>query len=563
MALIQINNLNFTYSGEKEKVLSGLNLTIEQGEFVVLCGSSGSGKTTLLKNLKREISPAGKMTGDVFYKGIPLNELQDEVSAKEIGMVFQDPDSQIVMDTVIQELAFSLENFGYKPAYIKKKISEMVTFFGLEECLHKSVQELSGGQKQTMNICSVMLLEPRVLLLDEPTSQLDPVAAHELIKMVHQINQEFSVTVIISEHRLEQLFPIADRVVFMEEGSIKYCNTPVELSMEVMKAKDSKAVPFIPPLTRLFFTLPTGRDERLVSDIPLSVRSGKQFMQRISQSFNECSENEENFENSHKNSADCGNAIITCKDVSFRYDREKSLILKKLSLKIYQGEFMAILGGNGAGKTTLLQAMAGLISPQQGCVYLRKKRIALIKQDEKNASIGYVAQNPLLHFTFDTVNEELKFASLYSRSNSSNTKMEEMLELFEMKDLLDRHPYDLSGGQQQKLVIACALIPEPEILMIDEPTKGLDSISKDNLARLLKSLKAKGITIVMVTHDIEFAACHAEKCAMLFDGSITDYSSPSEFFSGNYFYTTSINRAVRDYLPHAITCEDVMKACRF
>lgn len=553
MALLQINNFNFTYAGDTEKVLSGINLTVGQGEFIVLCGPSGSGKTTLLRSIKREISPAGIRSGDILYKGTALSGLKADISAREIGMVFQEPDSQIVMDTVIHELAFSLENFGYRPDFINKKLSEMVTFFGLTEYLHKPVQELSGGQKQIMNICSVMLTEPKLLLLDEPASQLDPVAARELISMIHQINREFSVTVIISEHRLEELFSIADRVVFMDGGIIKYCNSPAGIAKEIMEDEDSCAAKFIPPIIRLFFSLSKEEDKGSGCSIPMSVREGKHFMQNIGCSFKEPPKMD-----IKRNRAD---EIISCRDISFRYEKEKPMVLDKLTLKIMEGEFVAILGGNGSGKSTLLLAMAGLIVPQQGSICIRKKKITFMKQTERNAIIGYVAQNPLLHFTFDTVNEELEFALRNSVKTGSKAKMEELIELFGLKDLMDRHPYDLSGGQQQNLAVACALIPEPEVLLIDEPTKGLDSISKDKLAGLLKSLKCKGTAIVMATHDIEFAAYHAEKCAMLFGGSISDYAEPSRFFSGNYFYTTSVNRAVRDYLPYAITYEDVIRAC--
>ncbi|MCR4435117.1 MAG: ATP-binding cassette domain-containing protein [Clostridiales bacterium] len=562
MALIEIKDLNFTYPEEKTKALSHVNLTVEEGEFVVLCGPSGSGKTTLLRNLKREVTPAGTRTGSIFYGGRPLYELPDEAAAKEIGMVFQDPENQIVMDTVIHELAFSLENFGLQPVDIKKRIGEMATFFGLEDCLHKPVAELSGGQKQVVNLCSVMLLKPRVLLLDEPTSQLDPVAAHELIKMVYQINQELSVTVILSEHRLEQLFPIADRITFMEEGTVKYDCTPRDMSRGVMEKRDLKTEPFLPSVTRMFFYMQQGKGGGGTGDIPLSVREGKRFMEKIKgriQSFIE-----KNGKMERRTPGEEGidrDPLLVCKEISFRYDREKPLILQKLSLSVMKGEFLVILGGNGAGKSTLLQVMAGLIRPQQGSVYFKKKKLELIHPKERHEIIGYVAQNPLLHFTFDTVEGELQYMVRKSGKTSSGEKTEEIIELFGLKGLLSRHPYDLSGGQQQKLAIACALIPQPELLLIDEPTKGLDAISKENFALLLKELGKKGTTIVMVTHDTEFAARHAQKCAMLFDGSVTGCSEPAVFFSGNYFYTTAVNRVVRDYLPYAVTDEDVMKAC--
>jgi len=564
MALIKMQNFSFAYPGDEGRALSEINLSVEQGEFVVLCGPSGSGKTTLLRNLKKEISPVGKNTGSITYKGIPFSELQDELSAKEIGMVFQDPENQIVMDTVIHELAFSLENFGCKPDVIKKNIAEMVTFFGLEDCLYKPVHELSGGQKQIMNLCSVLLLKPRLLLLDEPTSQLDPVSAHEFIKMVYQLNQEFSITVIISEHRLEQVFPIADRVVYMDNGYIKYLGTPKEISKYIIDQNDLETVQFLPSVTRLFFHTHEKEVSNWADSIPLTIREGKQFMKKVAdriQNITDDSNINESTCGKGDNDPDESDKILECSDISFRYDKENPLVLKKLSLSVKKGDFLAVLGGNGAGKTTLLQMIAGLIKPRCGNVYFKGTKIERIEQKERYCKIGYVAQNPLLHFTFDTVDAELQFAVQRAGKAHSGEKLKEMIALFDLDSILSRHPYDCSGGQQQKLALACTLIPEPELLLIDEPTKGLDAVSKDRLARLLEELRHNNLTIVMVTHDIEFAANHAKKCAMLFDGSITTCADPTAFFSGNYFYTTAINRAARDYLPNAVTCKDVMQAC--
>lgn len=559
MASIEIKDLSFTYPGEKNKALKNINISIKQGEFVVLCGPSGSGKTTLLRHIKKETTPAGEREGSVFYGDAPLLELDEKRAAKEIGMVFQDPENQIVMDTVIHELAFSLENFGADSVIIKKRIAEMAAFFGLEDSLYKSVHELSGGQKQTMNLCSVLMLNPRVLLLDEPTSQLDPVAAHEFLKMVYELNQEFSITVIITEHRLEEVFPMADRVVFMEEGNIKYSGSSKAISFDMINKKDVEAIPFLPSVTKLFYYLGAKEKNLEVHDIPITMREGRKFLKSL-EFWNNVKQEEKNHivDNKRKQK---GEVLLECKDVYFRYSKENPLVLQKLSLNINKGDYLAILGGNGSGKTTLLQVLAGIVEPQLGDVRLSNKKIKSININDRYKKIGYVAQNPLLHFTLDTVEEELWLAAAGMDEKKSAKIVEDLIEHFDIGEILKRHPYDLSGGQQQKLAIACALAPEPDLLLIDEPTKGLDSASKDQLSILLNDLQKSGLTIVMVTHDIEFAASHASKCAMLFDGAIAFLAEPTEFFGGNFFYTTVVNRVTRDYIEGAVTYKDVIMQC--
>lgn len=570
MAFIEIRDLCFTYPVEKNKALSDISISIDQGEFVVLCGASGSGKTTLLRHLKKETIPTGERYGNVLYEGTPLQELKEEKAVKEIGMVFQDPENQIVMDTVINELAFSLENLGVDSVIIKKRIAEMAAFFGLEDSLYKSIHELSGGQKQTMNLCSVLMLQPKVLLLDEPTSQLDPVAAHEFLKMVYELNQEFSITVIITEHRLEEVFPLADRVIFMEEGKVKYNESPKKVAYRIIKENDANAAPFLPSVTRLFHYLGFGKDEIVENSIPMTVREGKELYETnrvniLRNSDNINSKNVEEIEVDLNPDINMGTQkreiVLECKDINFRYKKENPLVLQNLSLSIYKGDYLAILGGNGSGKTTLLQILAGIHEPQLGDIRLSNKKMRTIKSDDRYKRIGYVAQNPLLHFTFDTVEEELQYSVDRAKRENSEKTMNELVLHFEIGDILKRHPYDCSGGQQQKIAIACALASNPEILLIDEPTKGLDAISKDQFSSLLSRLQESGLTIVMVTHDIEFAASHASRCAMLFDGSIAFSAEPTEFFSRNYFYTTVVNRVMRDYLPDMVTYKDVIKQC--
>lgn len=544
MEVIQVNQLTFHYPDAKGAALDEVSFHVKQGEFVVLCGASGCGKTTLLRHLKKETLPVGKRSGSVKYNGALLEELPAALAAEQIGMVFQNPENQIVMDQVWHELAFSMENVGYEQAVMRKRLAEMSHFFGLEELLYKSVHEISGGQKQLINLASVMLLQPKLLLLDEPTSQLDPVAARDFLQLIYRLNQEMSMTVIISEHRLEDVIPLADRIVMLEGGRVKYDASPRELCQSIGGQEAPNDLSYLPSVTKLFLSaLPAG-NPIAVQEIPLTVREGKRWLAGQDGIKTDLTGHEGNHESKVQ---DAKQRLLACDEITFKYEKTGSEVLKKLSLNVYKHEFLAVLGGNGAGKTTMLQMMAGLLQPQRGRV-----------KKEKNIKVGYLAQNPLLYFSYDTVEEELQRMAAYAGLVDREGKIARIVDALQIAAILPKHPYDLSGGEQQRAALALVLLGEPDVLCLDEPTKGLDPISKQRTAELLQQLCQLGKTIVMVTHDIEFAAEHATRCAMLFDGAIAAEAAPALFFGTNYFYTTAINRTVREWLPDALTVKDVI-----
>lgn len=556
MALIDIQNLNFTYPNAKERALKNVNISVEAGEFVVICGPSGCGKTTLLSLLKREIRPEGEICGKIYYRGKPLHQISERGAVEEIGMVFQDPENQIVLDTVVHELAFGMENLGYGILTMKKRIGEMCSFFGLEKMLHKPVNELSGGEKQILNLASVLLLQPKVLLLDEPTAQLDPIGAKQFLQIVYRLNRELSMTVIMSEHRLEDVFSLADKIIFMEKGQVKHMGNPKSISFDILKSKNASLHNYLPSLVRMYSYLKEDIQEK---EIPVDVREAKKVIWHLLEE-NQVRDNR----GSDKSCKTSEKPIIKVTDISFRYEKDMPNILDRLSLDVYPGEFLTILGGNGAGKSTLLQVMAGLKKPQRGKVYFNGRDILQIPEEERYLKIGYLAQNPMLYFIYETVEEEL-----YKRAEMLRTKVEgidQMLEkyvdLFGIGPLLKRHPYDLSGGEKQKLAMTIVLLSKPQVLLLDEPTKGFDPTFKISFKNILDILINTGITIIMVSHDIEFVAANASSCALLFNGEITSKATPTNFFSENYFYTTAVNRTVREKLPKAITVEDVIKACK-
>lgn len=546
MAFVETKNLSFAYPEEKKKVLNDVSFSVDQGDFVVLCGPSGSGKSTLLRLLKQEIAPYGEKEGDIFLEDKSLVDIPPTQLVKDIGMVFQDPENQIVMERVLEELIFGMENFGTSTEEMRKKVAEIVHFFGIEGLLNRKTHELSGGQKQLVNLASVLLLEPKLLLLDEPTSQLDPVASREFIGMLQTMNEEFGITVIIAEHRLEELFAIADKALVLDSGGILAYDTPRNVIKFLSDYKDHAMIHYLPSPAQLYLEYST----QVNGTIPLSVKEGKSWLNNVA-----ITSSKEPFSSGNQDVAKT--ELMSVKEIDFQYSKNSSKILDDLSLSIYEGEWLSIVGANGTGKSTLLKIIAGLEKPQRGTIYYKGKKIK--KQLPKE--IGYLPQNPKLFFIHDTIGAELRYLNTLHQIENGETRIGELLSIFHLKELVHRHPYDVSGGEMQKAALAGVLLPNPNLLLIDEPTKGLDPEAKLGLGKLLQTLQRKGLTIVMVTHDIEFAAKYSTRCAMMFQGTITTSSPTKSFFQGNAFYTTVMNRITRgSEIPDVLTLEEALKA---
>ncbi|MGM1049461.1 MAG: ABC transporter ATP-binding protein [Bacillota bacterium] len=553
MAHYQIENVGFQYPNCPDQTLQNISVTIEEGEFVLLCGSSGSGKTTLLRQLKREIRPEGIRNGEIYYRGLPLDQVEERSSIEEIGMVFQDPDNQIVMNTVWQELTFAMENLGYSTAQMQRRVGELVQFFGMEDWLQLPIHELSGGQKQLVNLASVMTLRPKVLLLDEPTAQLDPIAAKEFIQLLSRINEEFSITIVISEHRIEEIVPLSSKLVMLRHGQVAYYGPPNSVMKQIWSEGDSSFIPYLPSISQLYLEVENAEEHRA---IPVSVKEGRKWIQANRDRLNA---KEEAVSAPPGNEGQQSEPLLTCRELYFTYDKNAPLVLKRLSLSIHKGEFFALFGGNGSGKSTLLQQIAGALAPQRGDILYAGKSLLRGSALDRSLKIGYVAQNPMLYFTRDTVREQLADRLKRLGEHSSRARLNELVARFEIEDIMDKHPFDISGGQQQKVALILVLLAEPELLLLDEPTKGLDAMSKHKLAELLEMIREAGTTILMVSHDIEFAASYATRCGLLFDGAMVAVEETRSFLQNNYFYTTTIHRTVGDILPAAITVKDVWK----
>lgn len=542
MEILSIKDLTFSYPNKENFALQNVNLSINSGDFVVVCGQSGSGKTTLLRMLKKEIAPHGEKQGAVYYKGEDVEKLDDKISAQKIGFVFQKPDQQIVTDKVWHELAFGLESLGYDSDYIRLRVGEMANYFGITSLFRKKTTELSGGQKQLMNLASVMAMSPDVIILDEPTSQLDPITANDFITTLKKINDELGLTVIIIEHRLQEVFPIADKVAVMEDGKVICYDTPRNVCEKLSNHPMSQG---FPSAVRIW------QKSGSKGECPLTVKEGRNF---INLNF---SERKLPLRNTIPNTED----IITLKDVLFRYEKGGNDILSGTNLSIKKGEHFCILGGNGSGKTTTLKILAGLLKPYRGKVIIdNNKMTKKTTADFNRLGVAMLPQNPESVFlksrVIDDYTELCKIKGI--EKSDYEDKINSVAEKLGIKDLLENHPYDLSGGEIQKCALGKVLISEPKILLLDEPTKGVDAYSKLSLSKILQEIKSDGVTIITVTHDVEFASIVADRCGLFFDGEVLSSLVPQEFFSKNNFYTTASSRISRDKFANAVTVDDVV-----
>ncbi len=543
MAFFEIRDLTFSYPTCPTPALEGIHISLQQGEYVVLCGASGSGKTTLLRHLKPVLTPHGRREGQVLLDGVPLNSLSARDQAARIGFVMQNPDDQIVTDKVWHELAFGLESLGCEQATMRARVAEMACYFGIQDWFHRDVSQLSGGQKQLLNLASIMAMQPQVLILDEPTSQLDPLAASDFLNTVRKLNRELGTTVIITEHRLEDIFPYADRAVVLEGGRVLADGAPAEIGRRLWEEK-SPMFAAMPTPVRVFYGV------NGTGDSPLTVRDGRSWLSNAfpagaahpalpAQPLPRPQEE---------------NCALELKELWFRYEKNTPDVLRGVSAQIPTGSLHAIVGGNGAGKSTLLKAICGICRPYRGRVRLFGKAADKYRPGELfSGCLAMLPQDPRSLFVAKTVALELE------EMCDDAAFRDEIAALCGIEKLLQRHPYDLSGGEQQRAALAKVLLTRPKLLLLDEPTKGIDCFFKEQLAQLLQRLKAEGITIVMVSHDVEFCARYADGVSMFFDGQILTTDTPRRFFGNNSFYTTAANRMSRHVFSMAVTAEEVME----
>lgn len=528
MEILSCENVAFKYNESTDYAISDCTFSVKKGEKIMLCGASGSGKSTLLRLLKRELSPRGELSGDITLMGKDRSELSDRESAEKIGFVMQNPDSQTVCDKVSAELAFGLESFGVKSGEIQSRVGEMAAFFGIEPLYDRDISTLSGGQKQLVALCSVMATDPDILLLDEPTAQLDPVAARELLGILDRLNKEMGVTIIIAEHDPEELFDSCDKILYLAKGKTEFFGTP---ALTAKYFVENALEGFLPETAKAF--------ARLCDDLPLNVRQGRAKLEKLGvtdipkQAVTD-TERAEPY-------------ALQCKNLWQRYEKNSPDILKGCDLGIRKGESYGLLGSNGGGKSTLLRVICGLCKPYMGTVSLFGKK----QKAYKNGSLfremlAFLPQEPVTMFVKESVREDLL-------QSGDKVTVENVSQHMGIEHLLDRHPWDLSGGEIQKCAFAKILLADPKIIVLDECTKGMDSFAKKALGDVLASLKDEGRTILLVTHDLEFAAQYCDRCGLLFDGKIVAEDNAVEFFSRNRFYTTAAARLTRGFFSGAVT----------
>ncbi|MGI6217658.1 MAG: ABC transporter ATP-binding protein [Coriobacteriales bacterium] len=554
MAHFQIEDLTFKYPNATKFALDGVNLSVEPGEYITICGKSGCGKTTLMRHLKTVLTPHGERSGNILFNGVPLGEVDERTQSSQIGFVMQNPDNQIVTDKVWHELAFGLESLGCDQRIMRTRVAEMASYFGIQTWFHKNVSELSGGQKQLLNLASIMAMQPSAIILDEPTSQLDPIAATNFLNTVRKINLELGTTIIISEHRLEEVFPVADRVVVLEDGKVIADDSPRNIG-DRLKETNNDMFAALPSPMQIYYGVGSTKD------CPLTVREGRNW---LSEEFADHDLKVSSLPESGE-LPEVDDPAVELFETWFRYEKDSPDVLKGTSFQVQRGTFFAIVGGNGTGKSTTLRTICGLNKPYRGKVLINGREIGKYKPSELfDGLLGMLPQDPQSLFVKKTVREDL----MEMLDDSEGTEEEKLAtvmavaRLCEVDGYLDSHPFDLSGGEQQRTALAKVLLCDPKILLLDEPTKGIDNFFKIKLAKILDTLKSQGVTIIMVSHDVEFCARYADSVSMFFDGGVVTTNTPSRFFSQNSFYTTAANRMSRHLFDNAITNEDVIELCQ-
>lgn len=576
MNCIEVKNFSFQYPKESHAALYQVSMEVEEGSFVVLCGKSGCGKSTLLRQFKSVLASHGEKKGEILYGGQNLEDVDLRTQSAEIGYVLQNPDNQIVTDKVWHELAFGLESLGYDTPTIRLRVAEMASYFGIHSWFLKNVSELSGGQKQLLNLASVMAMHPKLLILDEPTSQLDPIAASDFLETVRKINRDIGTTVILTEHRLEDVIPWADKVYVMDKGRMIADGTPNEIG-EQLRTMGHDMFLSMPAPMQIY----AGTNSSL--RCPLTVSQGRRWLSEELETKGIKIKKERNQEETAKKKNSIFGKLaglkkepekeipeIRIKDVWFRYERDLPDVVKGLSLDIKKGEIFAVVGGNGTGKSTAMSLIARIRFPYRGKIYLEGKEIGKYSDDDLyHGFLGVMPQNPQSLFVKKTVREDLyevidgkreRKSEAYPIEMKKKDAVEGIVSLTRLEGLLDRHPYDLSGGEQQRLALAKVLLLRPKILLMDEPTKGIDNHYKKELGEILRKLSEHGVTILMISHDVEFCAQYADRTGLFFQGNVVTSEESKKFFAGNNFYTTAANRMARNYFPNAVTVEDVVKA---
>ena len=536
--ILEVKHLGKAFGSNQ--VLRDIDFSVSPGDVTCIIGPSGSGKSTLLRCLNMLETPS---TGEINYHGTDITSKNVNVSEyrSKVGMVFQNFNLFNNMTALknctvgqVKVLKKSKEEAEKKALYYLEKV-------GMAPYINAKPKQLSGGQKQLLNLAATMVLGPEILILDEPTAQLDPIAAENFLGTLKKINDELGITVILSEHRLDNVLAYGNKVIVMDSGKIQYCGEPYKILEHNI---DEDVLKLMPMATRIYYESGMeGADEKT----PISISDGRRWLERLVKNGSKNVEDiekgldKEINENTKRNiSEDINKKVIVkndyaikCKNVWFRYEKASPDIIKGLNFEIKKGEIFAILGGNGTGKTTTMGIISGIRKAYRGKIKI-------------NGTVSALPQNVQTLFKEETVEDELIGVS-------SN-----LIEKMELINVLKQHPYDISGGQQQKAALAKVLAKNPDILLLDEPTKAIDVIYKESLGRLMMDLKNQGKTIVMVSHDLDFCGQYADRCGLFAQGKLIGVNNVRKFFTKNKFYTTSVNKMAGRSIENAVNKEDLV-----
>lgn len=529
MEAYKVENFSFKYPGCEREVLRNISFSIGVGEFVLVLGKTGCGKTTLLRNLKPTVAPAGKRDGSISFFGEGISCADEKRLIKSIGFVFQNPSSQIVCDSALDEMCFAAENLGMPSELIKRRMAEICTLFSTSELLDKKTDELSGGEKQMLNLMSVLMTKPEVIILDEPLAQLDPACAENFLRALHKLCKDFGTSIIISEHNSQGLFALADKVLVIEDGTVGFFGEAGQAA-SYLSEKGGSLSEYLPVSARLC--------EKLAAPPAFTCAEARAVYRDNKERISVKPEKREEL---------CTQTILRAKNLVFRFEKRGRNILNGLSLDIKRGCALGLVGANGAGKSTLLSVLSGCLKAQEGKV----------KND--GAKVCLLPQNPDYTFLADSVRRDIDLTLKVNKKDESDlAELTERFQIFEgFEKLYDRNPLDLSAGQKQKLTLLKVLIADGDVILMDECEKGLDAQAKRELGEVIACLKRDGKAIVFISHNPSFVYENADETALIFAGEVIARQPTREFFCGNEIYTTPMGQISLDITESAFTLEEV------
>ena len=536
LAIFKIEDLTYYYPETEIPAINKINLQIEEGEFLLIVGPSGCGKSTLARVLSGFIPSfyGGSLHGQVYYKDRSIFNIKRQRLHREIGLVFQNPERQLIMGNTEREIAFGMENLGIEPKEIARKIVEVASFLGLSELKERRSWELSSGEKQKLVIGAILAMTPQVLILDEPTSQLDPLSAEEILHALRRLSEELGYTIILIEHRLERCFHFADRIILLEEGEIKCDAPPGRFSKWAIQKSSS----FIPPVSKFFA-------KKNSEKVPLTVQEGRTILKNKIVSRNHPIRPNDKYKKE----------IIKTKDLYYSYNNGTEA-LRGINLGFSQGEFNCILGENGAGKTTFLKLLIGILKPNRGKLFINNNDSSYLNEEEIVKMIGYLSQNPNDYLFNESVEGELKY-TMHNFGLTDYKLIDDILNILDISQHKIRYPRELSTGERQRIALATVMVTQPDVLLLDEPTRGLDCELKTKLGKTLQALAREDKkTIILVTHDIEFASEFADRVILLSAGQVIAEGDKYEVLKDNLFYSSQVNKLFRGIADDIISIED-------